>query len=126
MTNTDSKNTPVMEGSAVTPALIEQLKRDNPDAELNHLSARIDGELFEMIARTPSGGEYDRFREQRSSDEPALKVGASKALLSNVRMWPEPAEYAALIKAKPGLVETFIGEVMEAAGISRAVTRKKL
>ncbi len=111
--------------SAVTDDLITQLKRANPSVELNHLSMDVGGELFEMIAKTP-GGEYDRWNEQRQSEDPQIKAGRNKVLLASCRVWPEPGEYLEMIARKPGLADSWAGELLEAAGMGRSAKRKKL
>lgn len=115
-----------MTNPTVTDELIKELKTRHPGVELNHLACEIDGETFEIIARTPTPGDYNRWREHRTSEDPALKSAANRLVVASSRMWPSPEEWGEMLARKPGLADTFAGELAEAAGIARGARRKKL
>lgn len=115
-----------MSTTKVTENLITELKAKHHAHELNHCSIELDGELFEIVARTPTSGDYNRFRDQRMSEDPGMKAGANRVLVASSLVWPEPAEWGAMLERKPGLADNFAGELVEAAGAARGARRKKL
>lgn len=115
-----------MSQTQVTEELIKQLKAEHTSAELHHLDLDIDGETFELVAKTPSPGEFDRWRANRTSEDPGVKAGANKLLVASCLVWPEKNAWVAMLQRKPGLADTFAGELAEVSGIARGARRKKL
>ncbi len=115
-----------MSQTQITEDLIKSLKAEHSSSELHHLELDIDGDLFEVVAKTPSAGEFDRWRANRMGEDPGIKAGANKLLVSSCLVWPEKSVWAAMLGRKPGLADTFAGELAEVSGIARGARRKKL
>lgn len=73
--------------------------------------------------RVPTPEEWQRFVDELA--DPEMKPRALKGLVFSCRVWPEDGEFAALIGRRPGLVQSFGGELTEFAGIERVEVVKK-
>lgn len=110
----------------ITEEQIEKLKTDNPEAELHLLEASIGEDVYEFVIKT-SPAEYDRWRDTRdAADDVRAKKLADRNFVNACRAWPSAEEWAATVKAKPGLASTFAGELAEIHGLLRSTRRKKL
>jgi hypothetical protein len=75
--------------------------------------------------RVPNSMEWLRYRTATNSG-PAEKAAAAKPLVCCCRVYPDAAEFDAILAAHPGLVETYINELVEHAGVGRAKKVSKL
>ncbi len=76
--------------------------------------------------RVPTSMEWTRYRAGSADQNPITKAEASRPLVYTCCIFPEPAAFEAAIADHPGLVETFIGELIEHAGANRAKKVHKL
>jgi hypothetical protein len=75
--------------------------------------------------RVPTSAEWTRYRiGTRGTPEQVATAG--KPLVFSCCVYPEPAVFEAAIDAHPGLIETYIGELLEHAGANRAKKVHKL
>jgi hypothetical protein len=72
--------------------------------------------------RPATAAEYQRLVDEQA--KPELKTTALKRLVLACAVYPEGAEFAALLEAKPGLAQTFGNEIAADAGLF-AETEKK-
>ena len=73
----------------------------------------------------PASAEWTRYRSA-ARGTPEQQATAGKPLVFSCCIYPEPAAFEAAVDAHPGLVETYIGELLEHAGANRAKTVHKL
>ena len=69
--------------------------------------------------RVPESAAWSRFRIEHDSG-PAAKVAAIRVLVFANAVYPEKEVFESMVASRPGLVETYYGEVMEHAGANRA------
>jgi hypothetical protein len=99
------------------------------DLEAKHgkvlvLSTEIGDEVYEAAFRAANAGEWQRFIDEAYDKERASR--ASRALVVSCVVWPSEVEFAAMIKARPGLVQSFyLGRGGGAAGVSRPEARRR-
>jgi len=103
---------------------IATVKAANPGTELHHIAH--DTLPDEILARPPTGMEWRMFRAMQAEEDVQQKVAAARMLVDSCTIYPGKAELAAMLEAHPGLIETFAGEITEAAGLSRKARRKKV
>jgi len=106
----------------ITEEQITKLKEAHPGAELHHIHNEDTG--VDVVVKAPSESEWKRFRSMQS--DPEQRAHAIGVLFRACLVHPAAQEFAPIIAAKPGLVETFGGDLVDIAGVSRANTRKKL
>lgn len=81
----------------------------------------------EVLAfRVPNLQEWKRYRTEASDPTPAIKVSASTNLVHSCCVFPTAPEFARIVEAHPGLIETCIGELVEHAGAARIKKVRKL
>lgn len=69
--------------------------------------------------RIPTSAEWTRFKiAQKGESEDAAK--SSKPLVICCCVYPDDAEFEAALDARPGLVDTFVNELVGHAGAGRA------
>lgn len=98
--------------------LIEELKAKH--GEIHELTL----EDATVIVKVPSEVEWKRFMGQQGEKE--KRVESMRGLFWSCAVWPDKAAVESMVAHRPGLVESFAGEICEIAGLSGAVTRKKL
>jgi hypothetical protein len=76
--------------------------------------------------RVPTSMEWNRYRTMASDSNTATKAAAARPLVFSCCIYPDPASFEAAVDAHPGLIETFIGELIEHAGANRAKKVRKL
>jgi len=106
----------------LTDEHVAKLKEANPGAELSTLTLEDLG--IDAVVKTPSEGEWKRFRAMSSDD--AQRSSALRTLVFACVVFPASAEFAALVARKPGIVESLGNKLVEIAGVSMAVTVRKL
>jgi hypothetical protein len=106
----------------ITEAQIEKHRAANPGRELHVI--RNDDHDLEILVKAPDDGEWKRFRSMQADD--AQKYLAPRALVMGSILEPSATEFTAMLATRPGLAETFAGELIEIAGVSRANTRRKV
>jgi hypothetical protein len=106
----------------ITEDKIATLKVENPGFEL-HLLTNDDTEA-QVVVKTPSEGEWRRFRSMSSDD--AQRAMALRALVLGCVVYPTMPEFAAMLDRRPGLAETFGSKLVDIAGVSMATTVRKL
>ncbi len=90
------------------------------------MCVETDIEGAELAAfRVPTSMEWLRYRTA-SAGSPAEKAAASKPLVVCCRLYPDEGAFSAALDAHPGLVETYISELVEHAGVGRAKKVSKL
>jgi len=102
-------------------ATIEKTKAEHPNVEILHLTAK-DGS--EVLAKIPQKKEMDMFRDLASSDK--TKSRSPERLLRACVLHPVQEELGMLLDRRPGLVESWVGKLLEAAGITEEAEAKKL
>jgi|ERR1017187_3203833 hypothetical protein len=75
--------------------------------------------------RVPTGAEWTRYRAE-CKGAPVQMASAAKPLVFSCCVYPEPKMFEAAIDAHPGLVDSYIGELIEHAGANRAKKVHKL
>jgi hypothetical protein len=104
----------------ITDEQIAKLKEANPGVELSVL--HLEDLDLDVVVKTPDEGVWKRFRSQASDD--AQKSGALRGLVFGCAVWP--SDFATLVSRRPGIVETVGNRLVEIAGVSMAVTVRKL
>ena len=79
-----------------------------------------------LAFRVPNLAEWKRYRAEASDSNPAVKAGAATPLVHSCCIFPTKEEFARIVEAHPGLIETCIGELVEHAGAARAKKVRKL
>jgi len=108
----------------ISEETIAAVKAANPSTEVHLLTH--DELPDQVIVRSPTGAEWRMFRNMQSDDDGGQKVAAGRMLVDSCVVHPPKGELAAMLEAHPGLVETWAGEIVEIAGVTRKATRKKL
>ena len=75
--------------------------------------------------RVPNSMEWMRYRTAVHGSA-ADKAASSKPLVCCCCLYPEPKLFEAILDLHPGLVETYLGELLEHAGANRAKKVTKL
>jgi hypothetical protein len=75
--------------------------------------------------RVPTSMEWQRYRTG-SKGTPEQVATSAKPLVFSCCIYPEPTVFEAAVDGHPGLVETYIGELLEHAGANRAKKVHKL
>jgi hypothetical protein len=79
---------------------------------------------MEIVVKVPSGAEWTRFRSMQQDD--AQAPIALKTLVLACIVQPGPDDFRRTLDKLPGLTETFGGELVKIAGVSRATSSRKL
>jgi hypothetical protein len=102
---------------------LAEIKAHNPDVTL-HVLTNPDTD-DQIVCKGPPDGEYKRFKATAGGS--ALeRIAACRAMVMACLVYPPPEEWAALLAEKPGLAETFAGELNEIMGVSQRATHRKL
>lgn len=78
----------------------------------------------EIVIKAPPRGEYKRFRSMLFNDE--QKPEALETLAKACLVYPEPAQFQAMLEDRPALAETVGGHAAELAGAEGKIDAKKL
>lgn len=106
----------------ITDAEVEALKTKHVGADLRLL--RNEDHDMEIVCKVPPPGEWTRFRSMQQDD--AQAPIALRTLLFSCVVKPTPDEFRGVVDRLPGLAETFGGELVKIAGVSRATSSSKL
>jgi hypothetical protein len=106
----------------ITEEKLAEIKAANAGVTL-HLLTNSDTD-DQIVCRGPSDGEYKRYRA--ASGGALERIAAQKALVQACLVFPPAEEWAALLAEKPGLAETFTGELMQIGGVSATASHRKL
>lgn len=106
----------------ITEEQIAKHRAAKPGREL-HVIRNEDHDL-EILVMAPDDGEWKRFRSMQANDD--QRYLAPRALVLGCILEPSAQEFTAMLAVRPGLAETFAGDVIEIAGVSRANTRRKV
>ena len=90
-----------------------------PDGELMVIETEI--AVAPVAAfRVPSRAAWKRYRAEASSQDPSVKSAAFGPLVFSSCVYPSGAELEAMIERRPGLLETFGGDLIDHAGANHA------
>ena len=103
----------------VTPEQISELELQNPDVIV------IDSPFGEAAFRPSTSEEWDRFLQEQSNLDPAIKSRSLNALVFSCRLAPDKPTFEAMIRRRPGLIQAFGNQLMDHCGLATAVVRKK-
>ena len=104
----------------ISEDVIAEVRAANPGVELHLLG----NEYGQAIFRVPPAAVHDRFIEQAS--DPTTRVQAIRALVFGSLVYPTKEQFQELVRARPGLVAVFGGELVEIAGTKRVSVNRKL
>lgn len=76
--------------------------------------------------RRPSPAEWHRYRSDALNPDPQVKANALQVIVIPCCIYPAQAAFLAMVHERPGLVETFGGELVEFGGIERAKKAERL
>jgi hypothetical protein len=107
----------------ITEEQLAKTKAEHPGVEL-HLLSNPDTD-DQIICKGPNEGEWKRFKEKSGTTVPE-QLAAARTLVVSCLVYPSKEDFVALVQQRPGLPETFAGELTEIAGISRKATHRKL
>lgn len=96
----------------IDPKIAEELKAKH-GADLHVLAH--DG--CEVIVKRPGRFEYRKFRKETLDER--KKEDAPENFIRACCVYPEPADLSRMLEARPGLVDTFSGALIDLAGTSR-------
>lgn len=87
----------------------------------------IGSDETEVIVRPPTGTEYDRFKVEASkaADRPEIGLNALKALTRACVVYPDKDAFSVLLDRYPAIADSYGNELLQMAGASQTVTRKK-
>ena len=103
--------------------LPNQDKIDSLKAEYGEINAYpVAG--YEFICRCPTDAIYKKFRTQIMDEN--KRMNASEELVRACVVWPEREEFSSILKKRPGIVETLLGELTDWAGLVKSVEKKEL
>lgn len=71
-----------------------------------------------VVVRRASEAEWEVFLGYSADDK--KRIGAMRVLLDKVVVWPAPEAFASMVKAAPGLVQTFASQATEFSGFVEA------
>lgn len=113
---------------SITEQQILELKGSHSEIHL------LEHESYQMVVRPPSSGEWERFQAMVADKEKRPK--GLRRLLDDCKVWvrgcaslaPSDVQsaYDSMLEERPGLAGTFGAELTRIAGLSDAVTAKKL
>ena len=108
----------------ITAELFQQFNAQH-DGRCEVLS--IGNDETDVIVRPPSGVEYDRFKVEASkaADRPEIGLNAMKILTRACVVYPDKDAFTALMEKYPALADSYANELLQMAGASQTVTRKK-
>lgn len=93
---------------------------------VRRLSARVDGEDFQIAVKVPSRAEFKRLVAATAKAEDAQgKQEELENFLLRHRVYPDTGEWDRMLDDAPGLVETFANKLLEICGLNAEVTAKK-
>ncbi len=86
-----------------------------------------DNDETEVIVRPPTEMEYERFKAEASkaTDRPEIGLNALKVMTRGCVVYPEREAFAQLLTRYPALADSYGNELLQMAGASQSVTRKK-
>jgi hypothetical protein len=87
------------------------------------LEVDIEEETYTAAFRGANPAEWQRFLDETHDKERVSR--ATRALVVSCAVWPPEAEFGAMLKEKPGLVQSFGNELTDFCGSRRATVRKK-
>ena len=90
-----------------------------PDGELMIIQTEIPATPVGAF-RVPSRAVWKRYRAEASSADPSVKSAAFGPLVFASCVYPSEAELEAMLDRRPGLLETFGGELIDHAGANHA------
>ena len=76
--------------------------------------------------KLPEPKDWAAYIAARADSNPSVSTGAAKPLLWACCVYPAKAAYEQMIAKRPGLVQTYIGELQEFAGANSAKKVRKL
>lgn len=106
-------------GNTITKEVAEKVKADKGLARV----LCFGNEYGEALFRHPTDGEYQRFVAELSDSD--TKPSALRTLVLACAVYPEEQDFLVMIRQYPGLVQTFGGELVEAAGLKKATVKKE-
>lgn len=98
---------------------IKKLKGEHGD-ELTVLSAGG----YDVVVKTPGRAEWGRFKAAQADDR--KRVQAAEILFRSCAVHPDAAAVDEMLVKRPGLGDRFALEIMELAGITADVEKKRL
>lgn len=101
---------------------VAELKAANPGVDLRVI--RDEDNDIEVVVRPASEAEYKRLRAQQS--EASTEPMAGKVFLLGCLVYPSAADFAAISARYPAVVDTFSNRLAKIAGVTKAVTDRKL
>jgi hypothetical protein len=103
---------------AIDSAAIEDLKAKHGEVhQLSHAGV-------EVIVRTPGRAQWKRFRALTADEK--RRPDALETLLRDCLLYPSLSDLDAILDRRPGLAETFGGQLVELAGLSGEAEKKDL
>lgn len=111
---------------AAEQKLIEDLRSKYPDRELR--KANHPDLPDWIIFKVPNRAEYRIYRAKRGEDDGknGKRWDAFDMLLNTCVVWPEKDALQKQLDGHPGLIETWVGEILQGAGQTFGATQKKL
>ncbi len=102
----------------ISKDVLEKLKSEH--GSLTELSVDNDA----VVVRLPSRGEWKKFRATIADDR--KRGDAAEQLLRSCIVFPDETAIEKMLDVRPGLAETFAGELVELAGAKKGVEKKAL
>jgi hypothetical protein len=109
--------------SRVTEAQADQLKAAHPGVELHVLDGApvTDNEI---VVRPPTQGEWHIYKSHAL--DPEKRPGAARFLVTTCAVFPDKETLKSILDARPGLADSWSGEIQEIAGVLKGDHRRKL
>lgn len=104
--------------SELTDEIVADLKHQHGDVYKIEALGKV------IVIKTPDDKIFQRFRDYGADDE--RRSVATKKLVQDTVVWPPKPEFDAMVKAQPGLSESWGSEVARIAGLTRVVESTKL
>jgi hypothetical protein len=106
-------------------AKLLEVKAANGGGEL--LVVETEHEGAEVAAfKLPEAKDWAAYIAARADSNPAISTGAAKPLVWTCCVYPDKPVYEQMIAKRPGLVQTYVGELGEFAGANSAKKVRKL
>jgi hypothetical protein len=108
----------------IPQSVIDEVKAKHPGIDLKLLTVENDGVGGAAIFRSPTKGEYKRWRSMMI--DPAQRLEGNEAIVFGCLVYPSVAELRNLFEKRPGFADTWADKLTDWAGGGQRVTEKKL
>lgn len=108
---------------SITQEQLDEIKAANAGLDLHVIENPITGD--QLVCKSP-GVEWTRYMAEQEGKPYPARLTAGKVCITMCAVHPPRADVERMLAERPGLVQTFIGELGEIAGATNKASHRKL